>query len=44
MHFLTKMFLFNILATTDGFNDNGAGIAAVLESARAMVDSDCKLL
>ena len=34
----------HFLASTDGFNDNGAGIAAVLESARAMVHSDCKLL
>lgn len=28
---------------TDGFNDNGSGVAAVLETARAMSQSDCIL-
>ena len=28
---------------TDGFNDNGSGVAAVLETARALVESGCRL-
>ena len=28
---------------TDGFNDNGSGLAAMLEVARALVESDCRL-
>ena len=30
------------MTTTDGYNDNGSGVAAVLEIARQMVESHCK--
>ncbi|XP_023335294.1 uncharacterized protein LOC111706611 [Eurytemora carolleeae] len=31
------------VASTDGYNDNGSGVAAVLEAARAISESKCKL-
>ena len=30
------------LATTDGFNDNGSGVAAVLEVATVLTGSGCQ--
>ena len=29
--------------TTDGFNDNGSGVAATIETVRALVESNCQL-
>ena len=29
---------------TDGYNDNGSGLAAMLEVARALVESECRLM
>jgi len=31
------------LGTTDGFNDNGSGVAATIETVRALVESNCQL-
>ncbi len=31
------------LAESDGYNDNGSGVAAVIEVARALVQSGCRL-
>jgi Zn-dependent M28 family amino/carboxypeptidase len=32
-----------VLASSDGYNDNGSGVAALIEVARALVQSACKL-
>ena len=29
---------------TDGYNDNGSGLATMLEVARALVESECRLM
>ena len=40
---MTYLFYFrDTLETTGGYNDNGSGVAAVLELARQLVESHCR--
>ncbi len=34
--------VFNFLCIPDGYNDNGSGVATLLELARVIVESRCK--